>query len=177
MMCGMLLKVSCCGLTFRIDRHVGLRKKLEKLAKQKGCELVGEWQKSIINHLYWSVSSTADGDEDVIRAKWLSLDNHLHNKHRNHGTTHFRKCNHGRLGRRNRKKWFKRRKFETFFPLKLYILFNILDTKASEKLSALLTSNHLCNDMVKLSPKYQTSSVESSHNVIIHFVPKSVAFS
>ena len=51
MMCGMLLKVSCCGLTFRIDRHVGLRKKLEKLAIQKGCELVGEWQKSIINHL------------------------------------------------------------------------------------------------------------------------------
>ena len=62
--------------------------------------------------------------------------------------------------------------------LKLYILLNIFaDTKTSEKLSTLLTSNHLCNDMIKLSPKYQTSSVESFHNVIIHFASKSVAFS
>ena len=62
------------------------------------------------------------------------------------------------------------------FILKLYILLNILDTKASEKLSALLTSNHLCNDITKLFPKYQISSVESFHNLIIHFAPKSVAF-
>jgi len=59
--------------------------KLEKLAKQKGCDLVGEWQKSIINHLYWCVSSTADGNEDVIWTKWLSIDNHVRKVHRNHG--------------------------------------------------------------------------------------------
>ncbi|XP_065885779.1 uncharacterized protein [Dysidea avara] len=136
----------------------GLRKKLEKLAKQKSYS-----------------------NEDVIRAKWLSLDNHVHNVHRNHGTRHFRKCDHGRLRRRDRKKWFKRREFKAFFSyncLTICMLFNIgVDTKASEKLGALLTNTYLCNDMVKLSPKYQTSSVESFHNVIIHFAPKSVAFS
>jgi len=88
--------------------HAGLCKKLEKLAKQKNCELVGEWQKSIINHLYWCVSSTADNNEDVIGAKWLSLDNHVYNVYENHGTRHFRKCDHGRLRWHDRKKWFKR---------------------------------------------------------------------
>lgn len=43
----------------------GLRKKVEALAKQKQCELVAKWQKNIVNHLYWSVASTADGDGDT----------------------------------------------------------------------------------------------------------------
>ena len=57
----------CVNYTFR-GKHVciagpilytspyyflALRKKLEKVAKEKDCELVSEWMKSIINHLYW----------------------------------------------------------------------------------------------------------------------------
>ena len=56
----------------------GFRKKLEE---QKDCHIIGNWQRSIINHLYWCVASTKDGDQDTIEAKWLSLDNHIHNKH------------------------------------------------------------------------------------------------
>lgn len=59
--------------------HTGFRKKLEKLGKQKACELVYEWQKSIINHLYWCISSSNNDDGN---AKWLSLENHVHNVHR-----------------------------------------------------------------------------------------------
>ena len=62
--------------------HTGFRKKLEVAAKQKGCEIIGNWQKSIVNHLYWCVSSTSDGDTETILAKWLSLENHVHNQHR-----------------------------------------------------------------------------------------------
>ena len=36
--------------------------------------MVAEWQKSIINHLYWCVSSTPANDSELIKAKWLSLD-------------------------------------------------------------------------------------------------------
>ena len=91
--------------------YIGLRKKLEALAKKKGYDLVAKWQKSIINHLYWCVSSTTDGNGDVIKAKWLSLDRHLHNLHRNHSDKLFPQCAHGRLvGRDQTKKWFKRRK-------------------------------------------------------------------
>ena len=46
------------------------------------------------------------------------------------------------------------------------------DTKASEKLSALLIDTRLLNDLVRLSPSYQTSSLESYHSVIIHYAPK-----
>ena len=51
---------------------------MEILAKED-CGLIGEWMKSIINHLYWSAVSTQSGDGELIKAKWLSLDNHIHN--------------------------------------------------------------------------------------------------
>ncbi len=80
-----------------------------KVAKLKGCEVLGEWLRSMINHLYWCAISTKDGDEDVILEKWLSLINHLHNKHRAHGKK-YKKCSHGRL--RNRK-WLKYRESDS----------------------------------------------------------------
>ena len=97
-----------CILHLRLESYSGLRKKMEKLAKEKDCGLIGEWMKSIINHLYWSAVSTQSGDGEEIKAKWLSLDNHIHNKHRGHGKV-FPKCQHGRLPRQGRKKWFKPR--------------------------------------------------------------------
>ena len=93
-----------------IDSAAGLRKKLEKAAKEKDCTVIGKWQRSIINHLYWSVSSTSDGDPNMMLAKWLSLENHIHNQHR-HQNKKFPKCFHGRRNRRDKKKqWLKRRK-------------------------------------------------------------------
>ena len=75
----------------------------------KGCELIGEWLRSILNHFYWCVASTPSGDPDVIEAKWCSLENHVHNVHRHHGAI-FPACEHDPIPRSNRrKKWFKRR--------------------------------------------------------------------
>ena len=84
-----------CSLNY-IKMYTGFRKKLDKLGKQKNCEVISEWQKSIINHLYWCVSSSPADDSELITAKWLSLDNHIHNVHRRHGKK-FPKCAHGRL--------------------------------------------------------------------------------
>ena len=92
--------------------YTGLRKKVAALAKLKDCEVIGKWERSIINHLYWCVASTPDGEEDVIKEKWLSLDNHMHNVHRMHGKS-FKKCLHGRLRRDKNKKWLKRRMYIT----------------------------------------------------------------
>lgn len=90
--------------------HAGLRKKLEAAAKEKGCERIREWQRSIMNHFYWCVSSTEDGDPETMLAKWLSLENHIHNEHR-HDNNKFPKCAHGKLrGQDRKKKWFERRK-------------------------------------------------------------------
>lgn len=83
---------------------------MEALAKQKDCELVGKWQKSIINHLYWCVASTTSENPDEMKAKWLSLENHIHGVHRGHGNPLFPKCVHRSIRGRRQKQWFKRRR-------------------------------------------------------------------
>ena len=160
----------------------GFRKKVAAAAKQKGCEVIGNWQRSIVNHLYWCVSSTPDGDADTILAKWLSLENHVHNEH-THMDKKFPKCAHGKLrGQDRKKKWFKRRKYyhNDIVHLSHHIMYTAItftDSKASEKLSDLLTNSYLCKDITRLSPVHQTSSLEAFHSVIIHFAPKYVPFS
>lgn len=47
--------------------------------------MIGKWSKSIINHLYWCAVSTTDGNQDMIHDKWLSLINHIDNKHHHSG--------------------------------------------------------------------------------------------
>ena len=58
------------------------RRASQHKAKQKDCQLVGQWERRLVNHLYWYVVSTTDGDGDVIKAKWLSVD--IHNVHSDH---------------------------------------------------------------------------------------------
>ena len=86
-----------------------VRKKLEKISKRKDCEIIAEWMKSIINHLYWCALSTEDGNSAMIEAKWLSIINHIHNIHHGHNDL-FPKCAHEHIYRRN-KKWLKPRKY------------------------------------------------------------------
>ncbi len=50
------------------------------------------------------------------------------------------------------------------------------DTKASDKISSIIQNKRFCGDVKKLSPQYQTSSCEAFHNVMIHYAPKSTAF-
>jgi len=57
----------------------GIKKKLARLAKTKECEIIGEWIKSITNHLYWCAATAPNGDEVV--KQWKSLMDHLCNKH------------------------------------------------------------------------------------------------
>ena len=76
---------------------IGLKKKLGKLSKYKDCELIADWVKSIINHLYWCAASAPDGDGEQMVTRWKSLPNHLCNEHD--------ECYHLPLGERQRK-WF-----------------------------------------------------------------------
>ena len=55
--------------------------------------------------------------------------------------------------------------------------FPFLDTKASEKVEAIIANKMFVKDVGKLSTSYQTSALEAFHSVIIHFAPKSTAFS
>ncbi|XP_065907620.1 uncharacterized protein [Dysidea avara] len=128
----------------------GLKKKLQKAAKYTDCMVVGEWTKSITNHMYWCTASSPDGDEKVKR--WKSLMDHLCNDHSN--------CYGDHTDLENRhKKWL------------------IPGSKACEKVSDLITNKQLLADVRKLSSHHQTSSFESYHSVVNHFAPKLLAFS
>jgi solute carrier family 8 (sodium/calcium exchanger) len=72
------------------------------MAKQKDCELTAQWQRSIINHMYWCVASTPSGNSKIIKVKWLSLKNHIHGAHTGHGYI-FPECAHGQLDAHTRK--------------------------------------------------------------------------
>ena len=86
--------------------EIAFRKKVESEAKKTGCELIGEWKRSMVNHLYWSATSTEDGNGKMIKEKWLSLANHIHNKHKGYGTL-YKECSHGPSPNR---KWLQYRK-------------------------------------------------------------------
>uniref|UniRef100_A0A1X7V7X8 Uncharacterized protein n=1 Tax=Amphimedon queenslandica TaxID=400682 RepID=A0A1X7V7X8_AMPQE len=130
-----------------------VQKEGRKVGKIKGCEEVGSWIKSMVNHLYWAAMSTEDGDPEMILEKWLSLGRHIHNKHHGHGTKF--KCAHGRLRKR---RWLK------------------YNTKQSDQLlSVIIIKNYLVTS--KLSNSYQTSCLDAFHSLINQYAPKHTAFS
>jgi solute carrier family 8 (sodium/calcium exchanger) len=134
----------------------GLSKKIEGLAKQKECELAGQWLRSISNHMYWCAGSSEGLPGDVIAAKWLSVLRHMQNLHDGHSEL-FPACTHEEI--EERRKWLR--------P----------NTKVYDKLTGLISNKRLLGDIKKLSPRHQTSSVEAFHSLLVQFAPKSVAFS
>ncbi|XP_031172133.2 uncharacterized protein LOC116061900 isoform X1 [Sander lucioperca] len=136
---------------WHIDK--GMSKNIDKLAKEKDCEVVKKWQQSIRNHLYWTASSSKTGPEKV--AKWTSVINHIHNIH-THEDPLFPKCEHSDVI--DKRRWLK--------P----------GSKASYRLEKVLTNKRFIEGVEKLSPHHQTSSLEAFHSVVIRFAPKSVVY-
>lgn len=139
---------------WHIARSIG--KKMLQLGKEKGCEKIADWVKGVRNHLYWCATSTKEGFQEMITAKWKSFMEHVANKHENHPSTLFKKCAHDEIDNR---RWIRR------------------GTTAYNKLHKLLTSTRLVNDIKQLSPDAQTSCLEGFHSTLNHFHPKMVCFS
>ena len=80
-----------------------------KAAKKKANEPIKNWLRSIVNWMYIVASSGGD-NADLKEEMWLSLHNHVTNKHKHPGKL-FPKCTHAPLrGKERKKKWIKRRK-------------------------------------------------------------------
>ncbi|XP_063066590.1 uncharacterized protein LOC134458292 [Engraulis encrasicolus] len=133
----------------------GLSKKVAKAAKEKDCEVVKKWQRGISNHVYWCATSSSSGPEKL--AKWKSVMNHMQNKHE-HDNPIFPKCLHPDRNSTDRKKWFK--------P----------GTKAIQRMEKILVNKRVLNDVEKLSSRYQTSTLEAFHSLMLRFTPKNVVF-
>ncbi|XP_033756770.1 uncharacterized protein LOC117339337 [Pecten maximus] len=149
------MKTECPSINHWFDVwHVakGVYKKLEALGKTKKYALVGQWARSISNHVYWCAASS-DGEEELVRQKWTSITNHIANIHDGHGDK-FERCQHGDLERN----WFK--------P----------GSKALGEVEKIVHNKLLLKDIGKLSPGEQTSSLESFHNIVNFFAPKSTHY-
>uniref|UniRef100_A0A9J8DC12 Uncharacterized protein n=1 Tax=Cyprinus carpio carpio TaxID=630221 RepID=A0A9J8DC12_CYPCA len=133
----------------------GLSKKLEQIARDKDCSIVKKWQHSIRNHLYWTAVSSTSGPEKV--AKWKSLINHIQDVHI-HDDPLYPQCEHSHRVSKGSSKHFK--------P----------GSKPLYRVEKVLTNNRVLKDVAKLSPHFQTSSLEAFHSVILRFAPKSVVF-
>ena len=59
---------------------LGEYKIYEEINKYKDCEVVGEWTKSITNHMYWCAASSDGNGEEMVK-RWKSLMDHLCNDH------------------------------------------------------------------------------------------------
>lgn len=132
----------------------GISKKLEAMAKKKRGQEIRPWIKAIVNHMHW-VSASCDGDGELVSAKWLSLMNHIRNKHVGH-SQRYPACEHGELT--EDRAWLK----EGSVPFKL--------------LNEVVTSKFLMKDIPKLSPVHQTYVLEVFHSIVNHFAPKSTHF-
>ncbi|XP_065054534.1 uncharacterized protein LOC135683252 [Rhopilema esculentum] len=173
-------EVKAAGINFSTlvtDRHAGVKKymrechsdknhrfdvfhvaksiarKVEEIGKKRTTAVVNEWVPSIKNHVYWCASTSKDSPQ-LIKEKWLSLFNHIINKHEGHDGQLFKCCEHGPMER----EWL------------------IKGKAAYKELKDKLTKTQLLNDIAKLSPVEQTSHLESFHNIVLHFAPKHTHF-
>lgn len=164
---------------------LGLKKKLDALSKEKDCSVASEWRRSLTNHLYWC-ACTSNGDGELMLAKWESVADHMQDIHTNHDNPLFPSCQHKKLkGRERQKKWLKPGWYKLSAAcgvltctdgLRRCSLFHCTGTKVCEKMVKIINSTYLRNDVKKLSPQVQTSSVEVFHSVINHFAPKMLSF-
>ena len=124
-------------------------------AKLKGNEDLAPWIQSITNHLWWCTAQSK-GDEQKLREMWLSILQHITNKHRWGGNKVYHKCSHGRLSadEQKKKKWLKRR------------------SEAFKTLQQIVTDKRYLKDMLKLSLFCHTGDVEVYHSMKLKYCPK-----
>ena len=79
-----------------------ITKLLTKISKEKGNEEIRQWIKPCERHLYWSATSTSDGNGPLIWAKFKSYLSHIVDKHENLDDHLFNKCAHGEIPDRKR---------------------------------------------------------------------------
>ena len=85
------------SLNFPSNFSTEVRKVLSKIAKIKGCEAVADWIKPCENHLYWSATSTFNGNEALIWSKFKSFLHHVLDVHSNFQDPLFNRCEHDKL--------------------------------------------------------------------------------
>ncbi|XP_073236454.1 uncharacterized protein [Porites lutea] len=133
-----------------------ITKLLSKISKEKGNEDLRPWIKPCERHLYWSATTTSDGNGKIIWAKFKSFLSHIVNRHTDLDEPLFNKCARGDI------------------PDRTWI--NPEDI-VYEKTKKALTADSLKKGIMQASPSAQTDCLEGFHSVLNFFAPKIIAYS
>lgn len=142
---------------WHVAKSIG--KKIMKKAKVKGCEELGRWRRSIVNHLWWACK-TCDGDKDVLLEKWTSIIHHSANYHVFPGQ-HVTECGHDHLAKETVREiaWMK------------------VDSPAHNALKDIVNNNILRKDIKQLNKFHHTGELESYHALMLKYIPKRIHYS
>lgn len=134
-------------------------KKLWAKAKLKDCSDLGTWVQSISNHLWW-VASSCGGDEQKLREMWLSILQHVTNKHKWTGNKVFHHCAHESLSRQEqkKKKWLKPK------------------SAAFKALQDVVTNKLFLRDLARVTMFCHTGQIEVYHSMLLQYAPKRIYF-
>ena len=131
------------------------------MVKEKACDLAGKWLKSLVNHLHLT---GVQYPQQVAEQKRWTLSTTCTVKHSLSVKTLLcmvmdkRECG-----------WSDRVIQLSQLYLHTSILDIFLDTKVCEKFTAIIINKRFCSNVSKLSPVYQTLSLEVFHSVTIHY--------
>ncbi|CAN7980564.1 unnamed protein product [Ixodes pacificus] len=138
-----------------------MKKKLNAAGKRAGCQPLEEWTQATTNHMYWSAMA-AGGKWELLVEIWLSMQNHVIDKHTGHGGSYTR-CVHQ----------------EILEATKISLFLNHIlssDSPAYSRYKQIAGKKCLLKDLAQVSPHGQTFALESFHSVLINFALKSRAF-
>ena len=90
---GMLLCWNCNSVVESAFILLGLLKKLDAAAYERGCFAIQPWISSINNHLYWCAATCRDQEQELKVTKWRSVINHMQDIHEGHNPQ-FPRCQH-----------------------------------------------------------------------------------
>ena len=137
-----------------------IEKNLAAAAKKNSCQALNGWIKSIINHIWWAVS-TYDGDDTLLREEWCSILCHIQNKHKLSSCFKFHKCVYPRITKSKARK-------------KLWLN----PTKDSFKApQSMVLDKHFFGNLKYLTRFSHTGILEIFHALYNKWIPKSQHFS
>jgi len=135
-------------------------KKLTKQAKSKAKKELEPWIHSISNHLWWCVKECKK-DPQVLVSTWVSIVNHVVNKHKWRENKSTVSCPHPKLTKQQCKEiqWLKS------------------GSPAHVALEEVVYNKNLLRDIVKLTEYHHTGNLEVFHSLLLKYAPKRKHFS
>ncbi|KAG0445395.1 hypothetical protein HPB47_015831 [Ixodes persulcatus] len=131
-----------------------IKKAITAASKAPGCSALDVWVQAAANHMHWCATASRGNGHPLVEA-WASIARHVADIQNGHGGL-YATCLHGPQD-----------DVEWLSP----------GMPAHDKFAGIVALKRLLKDLRQLSPDTQTFSLESFHNVLNGFAPKSTALS